>query len=257
MSTDLMPVILWLENGCDPKPAAHELRLMKPEIDRLTAELAQMKSDLATLEQESRQMRARNERLEAELAAAKEAHAFLAGELVRGNYCTRCGELQHAGPCDLVTLAIKINKRNNYGANYVTAYSAAKRETSVLGELMKSRLNECAAQEAAAGLEQQLLDVRAELAAVKVQAVPADVMRVIESAAAEALAVFKKSCNYAAMASDHADSERLEWLIANEVQVWEINRRYSVRDVTEAHAVTADHLTARDAIDAARAKAGA
>lgn len=47
------------------------------------------------------------------------------------------------------------------------------------------------------------------------------------------------------------DSERLNFLIGNECQVWEMNRRYSVHDVTEHHPITAEYMTARDAIDAA------
>lgn len=47
------------------------------------------------------------------------------------------------------------------------------------------------------------------------------------------------------------DAERLNYLIANECQVWECNGRYAVHDVTEHHPITAEHDSARAAIDAA------
>lgn len=47
------------------------------------------------------------------------------------------------------------------------------------------------------------------------------------------------------------DAERLDFLISEECQIWEINHRYSVRAVTEAHPITGEHSTAREAIDAA------
>lgn len=50
------------------------------------------------------------------------------------------------------------------------------------------------------------------------------------------------------------DAERLEFLIKEECQVWEVNGRYSLRDVTEAHPATAEYPNARAAIDEAITK---
>jgi hypothetical protein len=56
--------------------------------------------------------------------------------------------------------------------------------------------------------------------------------------------------------SEAEDAARLDFLIWNEVQVWECNGRYALHDVTEHHAITAEFSTAREAIDAARATQG-
>jgi hypothetical protein len=47
------------------------------------------------------------------------------------------------------------------------------------------------------------------------------------------------------------DAELLDWLIWNEVQVWEVNGRYSVHDVTEHHPITEEFSSPREAIRAA------
>ena len=48
------------------------------------------------------------------------------------------------------------------------------------------------------------------------------------------------------------DAARLNYLIASECQVWEVNLRYSIHAVTEHHPITAEYGTPREAIDTAR-----
>lgn len=47
------------------------------------------------------------------------------------------------------------------------------------------------------------------------------------------------------------DQLRLDYMIAEECQMWEVNGRYSVHAVTEHHPITKEFSTAREAIDAA------
>jgi len=48
------------------------------------------------------------------------------------------------------------------------------------------------------------------------------------------------------------DKVRLDWLIANEYQVWETNGKYQIHHVTEHNSITQFFYTARDAIDQAK-----
>ena len=57
---------------------------------------------------------------------------------------------------------------------------------------------------------------------------------------------------YAAPPAQNEDAARLNYLIASECQVWEVNLRYSIHAVTEHHPITAEYGTPREAIDAAR-----
>lgn len=50
---------------------------------------------------------------------------------------------------------------------------------------------------------------------------------------------------------DQLDVQRLDYMIAEECQIWEVNGRYSVHAVTEHHPITKEFSTAREAIDAA------